>query len=69
MTASQRLATAIIRQAIVDLQAPSPHVRRRALRFLDNSASLRSWCQQLDLDPASAIAAIARDIRFTLDDN
>ena len=65
----QRLAVAIIRQAMVDLQATDREVRQKAVAFLNNSPSLRSWCTLLDKDPAGAIAAISNDIYSDVDDD
>jgi hypothetical protein len=61
----RRLAVAIIRQAIIDLHSPSQDVRARAVSFLNNSASLRSWCTLLSLDPPLVIATISKDIYRT----
>lgn len=58
----QRIAVAVVRQAILDATSPlrRPHARRAAaLFFSENSSGLRFWAEVLGID-ASVIGARCR---------
>jgi hypothetical protein len=51
VSAEARIGAAVVRQAVLDLTARSPHLRRRAEAFFAPSAGLRFWSSVMDVSP------------------
>jgi hypothetical protein len=62
LTACQKLAAAVVSQALLDVLNPhlSAQVRSRAERFLAGSEDFTFWCTIAKVDPAFLRAAFAR---------
>ncbi len=46
----RRLAAAVLRQAIADLQSPIPEYRRSAAAFIERREDFEFWCALAGLD-------------------